>query len=171
MLQGPLKPEHPELSQELSRMLAEDQAAQQKILDGNGARQAHEELSRRNLDRMKVIVAQVGWPTITMVGTDGAFDAWLLVQEADNEPEFQAHCLQLMQACAPDEVGQRLIGFLDDRIRAAAGRPQLYGTQFQQGPDGKPEPWQIEDPDHLDERRAAIGLGPFEEYRRQLEGE
>ncbi|MDA0337177.1 MAG: hypothetical protein O2782_18600 [bacterium] len=171
MSQGTHEPQRPELSQELSRMVAEDQDAQRRIADGNGARQAHEDLCRRNLDRMKVIVAEVGWPTITMVGTDGAFDAWLLVQEADNEPEFQTHCLQLMQACAPHEVGQRLIGYLDDRIRAAAGKPQLYGTQFHAGADGRPEPWPIEDPDKLDERRATIGLGPFDEYRRQVEGD
>jgi hypothetical protein len=171
MSEGTPQPQRPELSQELSRMVAADQEAQHKILDGNGARQAHEELRRRNLERMKAIVDDIGWPTITMVGTGGVFDAWLLVQEADNEPEFQIHCLELMQACAADEVGQRLIGFLDDRIRAAAGRPQLYGTQFHQGADGKPEPWPIEDPEHLDARREAIGLGPFEEYRRQVEDE
>ena len=42
-------------------------------------------------------------------------------------------------------------------------RPQLYGTQFVYDEDElKPHP--IEDPEHLDQRRAAVGLGPFAEY-------
>jgi hypothetical protein len=164
-------PELPELSQELSRMAAADQAARQKLADDNGPEEAFGELDRFNVTRMKVIVAELGWPTIPMVGKDGAFDAWLLVQQADTEPEFQAQCLELMRACEAEEVPVRLMGFLDDRVRVADGRPQLYGTQFLEGEDGKPEPCPIEDPDKLDERRAAIGLGPFEEYRRQVEGD
>jgi hypothetical protein len=38
-----------------------------------------------------------------------------------------------------------------------------HGTQFTYDKDElKPQP--IEDPEHLDERRAAVGLGPFAEY-------
>ncbi len=161
------QPDRTELSQELSRMVA---AARQKFADSDGPREAFEALGKVHTARMKEIIAEIGWPTNTKVGKDGAFDAWLLVQHADDEAEFHAHCLELMRACEPEEVGLRLIGYLDDRVRAAAGRAQLYGTQFQEGADGKPEPWPIEDVEHLDERRAAIGLGPFEDYRRQMEG-
>lgn len=163
-------PEIPQLSQELSRMVAADQAARQKLADDNGPEDAFAELDRQNMTRMKVIVAELGWPTIPMVGKDGAFDAWQLVQQADTEPEFQAQCLELMRACDAEDVPRRLMGFLDDRVRVADGKPQLYGTQFLEGADGKPEPCPIEDPEKLDERREAIGLGPFEEYRQQVEG-
>ena len=164
------QPEHAVLSAELSRMVAEDQEARQRFVDDEGTRDAFTEIDRRNTVRMKQIVDEIGWPTISNIGKDGSFNAWLLVQHADGEAEFQANCLKLMQACPPEEVEQRLVGYLDDRVRVAAGQPQLYGTQFEEGADGKPKPSPIEDPENLDERRAAIGLEPFEEYRRQMEG-
>ncbi|MEX5632753.1 DUF6624 domain-containing protein [Parafrankia sp. FMc2] len=54
-----------------------------------------------------------------------------------------------------------------DRVRCGRGDLQLYGTQFWWGADGLGEvqPQPIAEPDRLDERRAAAGLGPFDEYR------
>jgi hypothetical protein len=37
----------------------------------------------RNLARLKEIVEQHGWPTISLVGVDGAAAAFLLAQHAD----------------------------------------------------------------------------------------
>lgn len=51
--------------------------------------------------------------------------------------------------------------------RNTDGRPQRYGTQFTQvAGDLAPSP--IEDPDDLDERRAAVGLPPFAEYEARM---
>jgi hypothetical protein len=47
------------------------------------------------------------------------------------------------------------------------GELQLYGTQFVEK-DGTYEPWPIEDPDGLDERRSAVSLGPFADYERHM---
>lgn len=151
------QPEHAELCQELARMVGEEESQP-------------EAFNLLHTDRLKQIIDEVGWPTITMVSRNGAYDAWMLVQQSDHDPEFQARCLELMKDCPADEVGLRLIGYLEDRVRANAGKPQLYGTQFQAGADGKPEPWPIESPEHLDGRREAIGMEPFEEYRRKIEG-
>ena len=61
------------------------------------------------------------------------------------------------------EASARDQAYLEDRVRIFSGQPQLYGTQFMYDKDElKPQP--IEDPEHLDERRAAVGLGPFAEY-------
>ena len=46
----------------------------------------------------------------------------------------------------------------------AEGRPQKYGSQFHTvGQDVLP--WPIDDEAHLDERRAQVGLAPFNDYR------
>jgi hypothetical protein len=52
---------------------------------------------------------------------------------------------------------------LGDRIAMYEGRPQRYGTQSLPCPDGQYRRWQTEDPEHLNERRAAIGLPPVED--------
>lgn len=54
-----------------------------------------------------------------------------------------------------------------DRTRIQDGQKQLYGSQFDTEGD-KCEPLPIEDPEHVDERRTAVGLGPLAEYAKQL---
>ena len=53
------------------------------------------------------------------------------------------------------------------RVRVFGGRPQLYGTQFMYDKD-ELKPLPIEDPENLDQRRAAVGLGPFAEHEAQM---
>ena len=105
---------------------------------------------------------RVGWPGRTMVGEDGAHAAWLLAQHADLE--HQKRFLELVRAAVEaGEASAHDQAYLEDRVRIFSGQPQLYGTQFMYDKDElKPQP--IEDPEHLDERRAAVGLGPFAEY-------
>ena len=134
----------------------------------SGAIEWDYEIDRKNIVRLKAIIQQLkSWPTISLVGSVAAMDAWLLAQHADEEPEFQKHCLALMKALPKGEVKLSNLAYLEDRVRVNAGRPQLYGTQFLRvGDSFGPQP--IEDPAHLDERRAAAGLGSFKEYEEQL---
>jgi hypothetical protein len=50
---------------------------------------------------------------------------------------------------------------LEDRIRVAEGRPQRYGTQFDWDASGEMSPMPVEEAEHVDERRRAVGLGPL----------
>jgi hypothetical protein len=105
---------------------------------------------------------------------DGAFAAWLLVQHADRDPDFQAHCLTLMEeAYGNREVRGEDLAYLTDRVRVNSGQPQVYGTQFWRppGPSSRLEPRPIEDAANLDQLRAMMGLGPFAEYRKLMTGE
>jgi hypothetical protein len=122
-----------------------------------------------NTQRMKEIVAQIGWPTRSKVGGRASEMAWLLVQHADHDRAFQAMCLDLMKAQSAGEVSPANIAYLEDRVRVGEGRLQLYGTQFYADEAGNFGPKPIEDPDHVDERRKAIGLQPLSEYARDLE--
>jgi hypothetical protein len=110
------------------------------------------------------IVDRHGWPGVTLVGEDGANAAWLLAQHADHDVEFQAHCLDLLEAAVQrGDAPASQVAYLTDRVRVNRGEAQFYGTQFHGvGADHRPRP--IENPDSLDERRAAMGLGPFAEY-------
>ena len=118
----------------------------------------------RNTRRMKEIVQQMGWPTRTKVGAEASHQAWLLVQHADHDRQFQEHCLALMKAEALNEVSAADIAYLEDRVRVKSGQPQLYATQFFVAATGAFGPGPIEDPENVDERRKAVGLGPLAEY-------
>jgi hypothetical protein len=53
------------------------------------------------------------------------------------------------------------VAVLEDRLRIANGRKQLYATQLVGAGDGKLEPAPVEDPKHVDLRRDAAGLPPL----------
>ena len=65
------------------------------------------------------------------------------------------------------EVSAVNVAYLTDRVRMHEGKPQVYGTQFRRS-NGDWEPYPIEDPDRVDERRAALGLATLAEYKKQL---
>jgi hypothetical protein len=173
----------PELRAELLERKTRDQEVRPKNLLELSP-EAQREVAQRaaavdaeNTARMRAIVEQYGWPTKAMVGSDGASAAWLLVQHADRDPEFQARCLPLLQAAAErGEVPKSGMAFLTDRVLRASGKPQVYGTQYDSvhDADGKPLrdaagriqylPPRVIDPGHLDERRRSVGLGPWAEY-------
>ena len=134
-------------------------------------------VDQRHTNRMKELVKQIGWPTVSKVGHEAAHAAWLLVQHADHDVDFQKKCLTLMKSELETEVERRCIAYLEDRVRVNLGQPQLYGTQFDEV-DGNFVPRVIENPEQVDERRLQMGLGTLQEgieemydaYRTETEG-
>jgi len=117
--------------------------------------------------RMKAIIAEHGWPGRSLVGEDGAGAAWLLVQHAD--ASFMAQCMPLMEhAVSAGEASAKDYAYLLDRVCMNQGKPQVYGTQFTSGADGKLVLYSVEDAEHVDERRRAVGLGSMAEYERKI---
>jgi hypothetical protein len=120
-------------------------------------------VDQKNRARLKEMVEKHGWPGKALVGKDGAHAAWLLVQHADGDLDFQKRCLKLMKAAPPGDVEAQDIAYLTDRTLVAQKKKQVYGTQLlQQGSTFKPQP--IQDEANVDKRRAEVGLPPLAEY-------
>jgi hypothetical protein len=154
------QPIQPELRAELLRRMEADQAAR-KALDASAMRAVDAE----NLPWLKQVIADVGWPGISVVGKDGAHAAWLLVQHADRDSAFQRHCLNLLTAAAEQgEAATRDVAYLTDRVLLHEGRQQEFGTQVTGDKDGRYIAKNLRDPDGVDERRAGAGLGPLAGY-------
>jgi uncharacterized protein DUF6624/alpha/beta hydrolase family protein len=165
--------QNPELRDELLRMAEEDQAARRAAGAANfkdtAANERMKAIDVKNTARMKELVAQVGWPTKTLVGERGARAAWLLVQHADLDVAFQRQCLPLMEkSVAAGEGSPKDLAYLTDRVLVAEGKPQRYGSQFHMV-EGKLVPRPIEDEANVDARRAAVGLGTMAEYNAQMQ--
>ncbi|MFK7882837.1 MAG: DUF6624 domain-containing protein [Phycisphaerales bacterium] len=134
-----------------------------------------EEIDRSHAARLAEIVETIGWPTRELVGADAAQGAFVVVQHAGHDPEFQSQCLALMV----DEVERgtlpsAYVALLTDRIRMFAGQPQVFGTQmtFAQSSDGFARcapATPIEDPANLDARRELMGLPPHDVFVSKLE--
>jgi hypothetical protein len=128
-------------------------------------RLAWREVTTRHADRLLEILDEFGWPGQALVGEEAARGAWLVAQHADRQLDVQRRAFELMAAAAEAGRASRYqLAFLQDRLLVNSGRPQIYGTQIADVRDGEPVPWPCEDPDHLDERRAAVGIPPFQEY-------
>lgn len=161
----------PALAQELLTMEKEDQAlraglpptgpdlaTRQRMLATDDARE----------QRLRQIVASKGWPTQTMVGYKAAGSAWLIAQHGSNA--FLKSSLPLMRAAAAiGEITPSKLALSIDRDLTNDKLPQLYGSQFQTGSDGKSVAFPIADPQHLEQRRASMGLESYAQYRQFFE--
>lgn len=149
----------PEIASEIENMRKVDQDMREKNLKDQSW---DDSIDKQNTARMKEIVAEIGWPTISKVGKESSHSAWLLLQHADHSVEFQTHCLELMKQETLGEVEPRDIAMLEDRIRIHQNQPQLYGTQFR-SVNGEHMPLPIEDIEHVDQRRKQMGFPPLQE--------
>lgn len=159
------------LRDELLARAERDQAVRAAMPAGQWPQDLARQCRRVDTDNtafLRSVIDAQGWPGRDLVGAEGADAAWLLCQHADADTEFQHRCLGLLaQAVAAGQAEPRHLAYLTDRVRVAQGRPQVYGTQYRQG-EGDVEPAPIEDPEHVDLRRAQVGLEPFAGYDRQM---
>jgi hypothetical protein len=122
-------------------------------------------LDAENTRWLKETVSQGGWFTVSKYGADADFAAWLLVQHADLDVPFQTEMLGILEPLVPArETSQSNYAYLYDRVAVNSGRPQRYGTQGRCTAAGVWEPREVEQPETLDERRAAVGLPPEADY-------
>jgi hypothetical protein len=152
-----------ELRAELLRRVERDQAARRAL-----ARDDMDAADAENLPWLKRVIDEVGWPGRSLVGNDGANAAWLLAQHADRDPVFQRRCLDLLTGAVDQgEASPRNLAYLTDRVLLHEGKEQEYGTQM----IGRAEGYvarRLRDPGTVDERRAAVGLGPLAEYAARM---
>jgi hypothetical protein len=121
--------------------------------------------------RLKQILVKYGWPGRTLVGSEAARAAWLLVQHYDSDLTFQRRALELMKLLPKGEVENTHIAYLTDSVtlREEWNQVQVYGTVLT-NENGKLVPKRLTDEVNVDKRRGELGLQPLAEYiRRQTE--
>lgn len=150
------------IKHELAAMFTADQAMRYAWAKGAPWDDA---IDRKHTARLKELLKIIGgWPPKSIWGHPTASDFWLLVQHADHDVAFQRECLEALKALPQEEISLQHFAFLTDRVRMNEGRMQLYGSQLQKNAEGRYIPYNLEDPERTNERRAAVGLEPLEEY-------
>ena len=157
-----------DIQRELLALIEDDQRVRAELVaDGSlfdGYHPRMRAVHDHNAERLASILHERGWPGEPRVGPEAAKAAWLIVQHAIGRPAFQREALEVLKlAAARGQVPASQPALLEDRIRTLEGRPQRYGTQFDWDESGELSPLPIEDPDGVDERRRAIGLGPLDQ--------
>lgn len=156
-----------QLRQELIAMRDEDLRVRQELVEsgelGGSYVPRMEAVHIRNAERLKELITLHGWPDEEKAGRDGAEAAWLIAQHAVGEPQLQRDCLLLLRTSAiAGRIPRWHAAYLEDRVAMHEGRPQRYGTQWQDDPvDGRARPWMLVDAKHVNEFRAEVGLGPL----------
>lgn len=160
---------NPELAGKLRAMAKVDQDIRKNLdFKDQKAMQAMADVDKKNEEALRDILKVYGWPSAELVGYEGASNCWILAQHAPYD--LMKEYLPAMKAAADrGELLAANVALTIDRVLVREGKKQLYGSQFKHTASGMvADP--IEDPEHLDERRAQMGLGPFEEYRKLIVG-
>jgi uncharacterized protein DUF6624 len=153
------------LEKALLDMEARDQALRAELTaSGELGEKYHprlEELHRGHASRLRQIIAVFGWPGVTLVGEKGAQAAWRIALHSISEPGFMRQCRDLLDTASQNqEVARWQFAMIDDRIRVYEGRPQRYGTQLRNGPNGL-EPHPLENESRINSMRMQAGLPPL----------
>ena len=120
-----------------------------------------EELHRNHASRLRQMIAVFGWPGSRLVGDKGAKAAWRIALHSISEPGFMRQCRDLLDTASQHrDVPRWQYAILDDRIRVYEGRPQRYGTQLHDGPNGL-EPHPLENQSRVNSMRMQAGLPPL----------
>lgn len=129
-----------------------------------------EESRKNNVQKLKDIIQEIGWPTISKVGEEACFSAFMITQHADFDLDFQKQCLDMMEQ-VKDDVFLFGLAALTDRIAVNSGQEQTYGTQLKRDENGEVVPLvPIKDPENVEKRRLEMGLMPFEIYKSRFSG-
>lgn len=158
----------PALRKQLAERFAKDQAVRDKAIAAKHDKpsvMAMVAVDKDNLAWLKPLVLKHGFPTIAQVGEQGVSHAWTLVQHADSDLAFQEKVLhELASRLQSGGIGKSEYALLTDRVRVDQGKPQVYGSQFALK-HGKLVLSPLEDPQHVDRRRATMGMMPLADYR------
>lgn len=160
------------LKQHLVVMVDIDQDARKLFIDDINnikIRQLMEKIDHFHTNHLKAILTVHEWISISKFGKEADHQAWLLVQHADHDPEFQANCLSTLEKLWPfKETDSKNYAYLYDRVAPKLGLKQRYGTQaIIEGEQIELLPFEGSLVD-LNERRHEMGLDPIEEYLETL---
>ncbi len=154
-------PADPAMREQIEQLFKADQAVRGKTgFDLEKMLQA----DREHAVVLEAIFVKYGVPTYRMVGPQAAAEFVTMIQH--QSPELRGKVLPKLKANV--DAGQADPGsyaMVFDRLQTDAGTKQMYGENLtcdQEHPELRTGP--IEDEDHVNQRRAAIGLMRLELY-------
>ena len=119
-----------------------------------------------NLVRVRTIIDSAGWLGPSEIGTDASGALFLVIQHAGLKTQ-ETYLPEARLAVEEGKLQASSLALLEDRIEMRNGRPQIYGSQIEMK-NGIGRLWPIKDEETVNERRAAVGIGPLEEYAAQF---
>jgi outer membrane protein OmpA-like peptidoglycan-associated protein len=117
-----------------------------------------------NLIQVKYILKKYGWLGPETIGHFGTTTLFLVIQHAPLVDQIK-YLPMMREAVKSRKILPSDLALLEDRVALGQGKKQIYGSQVEMDPiknNYRIAP--LIDPDHVDKRRAAVGLEPLENY-------
>lgn len=134
-----------------------------------GILQTMHERDSANLILVTQILDEYGWLGPDEIGDLGNSTLFLVIQHADLETQLK-YLPMMRQAVKDGDARGSSLALLEDRTNLRQGKKQVYGSQIATDPEtGEKYVQPLEDPDKVDERRAAVGLEPLGSYTKRFD--
>lgn len=117
-----------------------------------------------NLVKVKTMLDQYGWLGNDIIGGPGSTTLFLVIQHS-NQTTQEKYLPMMREAVKKGKAQGSSLALLEDRVLLGQGKRQIYGSQIAR--DQETHFYYVsplEDPDHVDQRRAEVGLGPLADY-------
>lgn len=163
------------LMKQLDSIYKEDQDTRVAFIKLANAKQLNTPEGKAAMAKMKTtdslnqlfvekVLNQYGWQGPQDVGFNASQAIFLVIQHA-NLPMQEKYLPMIRKAEKDGRILSSNLAILEDRVALRQGKKQLYGSQVKSdAKTGEKSLFPLEDPDHVDERRKAMGLQPLAEY-------
>ncbi|MEE1945410.1 DUF6624 domain-containing protein [Pedobacter sp. KR3-3] len=139
-------------------------AKQQNSPEGKAATAKMKATDSLNQLFVEGILSKYGWLAPQDVGMYGSQALFLVIQHA-NLPMQEKYLPMIRKAEKDGRILSSNLAILEDRVALRQGKKQIYGSQIKSdAKTGEKSLFPLDDPDHVDERRKAMGLQPLAEY-------
>lgn len=116
------------------------------------------ETDQKNLTKIVSFLEKCGVPSLEEVDDVQMAAIWAVLQH--NSLRYRKKYLPLLEdAAKKGDIDKGVIVMIKDRNLMEEGKPQIYGTQIQNG-----RLYTLYQPEFVNKRRADVGLGPIQEY-------
>ncbi len=122
------------------------------------------EIGKTNFSELERLIEQYGWPTYSTVGKLASDAPLLIINHLEGEEMRIKYLPKIKSACLQKEGSCIEYAKIQDRILVNTNKPQLFGMQFRYNSKRQLEPFPIQNPTYVDQRRKAIGLEPLKKY-------
>ncbi len=118
--------------------------------------------------KIRFILNNYGWPSISLVGEEGSTALWLVVQRT-NKDLVKMGATLMSRAARNGEADRFQAAVLQDKALILNGKKQWFGTQLYTNKEtGSLEVFPIADEANLNKRRLEMNLEPIESYLSSL---
>lgn len=123
-----------------------------------------EKIDSSNHAKVTAILDKYGWLGADVAGQKGNTALFLVIQHADLKTQ-EKYLPMMRDAVKNGKANGSNLALLEDRILIRNGKKQIYGSQIGTNPETKENyVMPLENPEEVDERRNAVGLGPLAVY-------